>query len=201
MGLAGNEFTSSQSILCSGCNLFICSVFLYLWIGLSERWGGCRTRGGCVWGIGHSLSPLPLLKSKKPNRQIPKVHIIQAAKPRVCGAPSGMHLDAHWVGFAPWDSFPLGICLLRVCRCLWGFTSFHHEPVYFSVKRNKAGPTIHGANYWWRLLNEGGLWVNWHFMGNFCCCYMGYLVFQALKWTCRGLGGKEWEGKGGKRLM
>lgn len=170
-------------------------------MGPSERQGGCRTRGGCVWGMGHSLAPLPLLKSKKPNGQIPKVHIIQAAKPRVCRAPSGMHLDARWVGFVPWDSFPLSIHLWRVCRCLWGFTKFHHEPVYFSLKHNNTGIATCGASYWSHLLNEGGLSVNWHFMGNCCCCYMGYLVFQALKWTYRGLGGKEWEGKGGKRLM
>lgn len=37
------------------------------------------------------------------------------------------------------------------------FTSLHHEPVYFSIKRNKAGPSIHGASYWSYLLNEGGL--------------------------------------------
>lgn len=64
-----------------------------------------------MWGIGHSLAPLPILKSKKQKGRIPKVHIIQAAKPRVRRAPSGMHLDACWVGFVAWDSFPLSICL------------------------------------------------------------------------------------------
>lgn len=130
MGHAGNEFTLSQSIVCSCCNLFICSVLLYCWMGPSERQGGCRTRGGCVWGMGHSLAPLLVLKWKKPNRQIPKVHIIQAVEPWVCRAPSGMLLDACWVGFVPRDSFPLSICLCRVCRCLWDFTKFHHKPVY-----------------------------------------------------------------------
>lgn len=31
------------------------------------------------------------------------------------------------------------------------------------------------------FLSEEGLSESWHFMGSFCCCYMGYLVFQALK--------------------
>lgn len=147
MGLTGNEFTLSQSIVCSCCNLFICSILLYSWMGSSECQGGCRTRGGCVWGISHSLTPLPILKSKKPNWQIPKVHIIQAAKLRVCRAPSGMHLDACWVGSVPWDLFPLSVYLWQVCRCLWGFTKLHHEPVYFSLKHNNRGIAICGASY------------------------------------------------------
>ena len=107
-----------------------------------------------------------------------------------------MHLDARWVGFTPWDSFPLGICLLRVCRCLWGFTSFHHEPVYSSIKRNKAGLTVRGASYWSHLLNEGGLSVNWHFMGKFLLLLYGLSCLSGFKMNIQRIG---WQRVGGER--
>lgn len=145
---------------------------------------------GCVRNWSFPCSPPPFWIQRNQTDKIPKVHIIQAAKSRVCRAPRGMHLDAHWVGFASWDSFPLGICLLRVCRCLWGFTSFRRKPVYSSVSVINQSQLLVMLVKWRWALSKLALF------GKFLLLLYGLSCLSGFKMNRQRIG---WQRVGGER--